>query len=163
LRSHHDGRKNFFFEGFIPEDIFPMAFRALDFTVFWCKNATQSGRLAHAQGTGSFVVGRDWEGIGETLKLPGLPAAESLDELAEMIAQLVLEPVLKKEAAGQSRQYSKRYCFANQAKKHLLIEKALAKGRHLPALDREDIEDWKWGGIYKNEIISKGEEPCTLQ
>jgi len=140
-----------------------MAFRALDFTVFWCKNATQSGRLAHAQGTGSFVVGRDWEGIGETLKLPGLPAAESLDELAEMIAQLVLEPVLKKEAAGQSRQYSKRYCFANQAKKHLLIEKALAKGRHLPALDREDIEDWKWGGIYKNEIISKGEEPCTLQ
>jgi len=166
LRSHHDGRKNFFFEVFIPEDVFPIAFRALDFTVFWCKNATQSGRLAHAQGTGPIVVGRNIEGIGETLKLSGLPAAESLGELAEMIAKLVLEPALKKEAAGQSRQYAQRYCFANQAKKHLLIEKALAKGRDLPALDREDIEDirdWKWEGISKHEIVSKGEEPCTLQ
>jgi hypothetical protein len=166
LRSKHDGKKNFFFELYIPEDVFPMAFRSLDFSVFWCNNATQSGRLAHAQGTGSLVVGRKIEGIGETLKLSGLPAAESLGELAQRIAELVLEPVLKKEAAGQSRQYARRYCFANQAKKHLLIEKALSKGRDLPALDREDnedIRDWKWGGIYKHEIVSKGEEPCTLQ
>jgi hypothetical protein len=166
LRSKHDGKKNFFLEVYIPEDVFPIAFRALDFTVFWCNNATQSGRLAHAQGTGSFVVGRDWEGIGETLKLSGLPADKSPDELAQRIAELVLEPVLKKEAAGQSRQYAQRYCFANQAKKHLLIEKALAKGSDLPALDREDnedIRDWKWGGVYKHKIVSKGEEPCTLQ
>ena len=166
LRSHHDGRKNFFFEVFIPEDIFPMAFRALDFDIFWCNNATQSGRLAHAQGAGSLVVGRNIEGIGETLKLSGLPTGKSLGELAETIAELVLEPGLKKEIKDQSWQYARRYCFANQAKKHLLIEKALAKSRDLPALDREDIEDirdWKWEGISKHEIISKGEEPCTLQ
>ena len=166
LRSSHDGKENFFFKVYIPEDIFPMAFRALDFTVFWCKNATQSGRLAHAQGTGSFVVGRDWEGIGETLKLSGLPAAESLRELAEMIAELVLEPTLKKKLGDESWQYTQRYCFANQAKKHLLIEKVLATGRDLPALDSEqivEIRDWKWRGIYKHEIVSQGEEPCTLQ
>jgi glycosyltransferase involved in cell wall biosynthesis len=166
LRSSHDGKENFFFEVYIPEDIFPMAFRALDFTVFWCNNATQSGRLAHAQGAGSFVVGRDWEGIGETLKLSGLPAAESLSELAEMIAELVLEPALKKKLGDESWQYIQRYYFVNQAKKHLLIEKVLATGRDLPALDSEqtvEIRDWKRGGIYEHEIVSQGEERCTLQ
>ena len=166
LRSHHDGRKNFFFEVYIPEDIFPMAFRALDFTVFWCNNATQSGRLAHAQGTGVCMVGRDWEGIGETLELSGLPAAESLDELAEMIAELVLEPSLKKQVANQSWQYAQRYCFTTQAKKHLLIEKALAKGTDLPTLDGEqtvEMRDWKWEEISKHEIVSQGKGICTLQ
>jgi len=166
LRSNHDGRKNFFFEVFIPEDIFPMAFSALDFAVFWCNNATQSGRLAHAQGTGAFVAGRDWEGIGETLKLSGLPAGESLSELAETIAELVLEPALKKKLGGKSRQYAQRYCFANQAKKHLAIENALAKGIDLPALDCTDVvkvRDRKWEGISKHEIVSQGEGLCTLQ
>ena len=166
LRSNHDGRENFFFEVYTPEEIFPMAFRALDFAVFWCNNATQSGRLAHAQGTGVCMVGRDWEGIGETLELSGLPAAESLYELAEMIVELVLEPSLKKQVANQSWQYAQRYCFTTQAKKHLSIQKALAKGTDLPTLDGEDIvkvRDWKWEGISKHEIVSQGEGICTLQ
>ena len=153
LRSSHDGKENFFFEVYVPEPIFPMAFRALDFAVFWCKNATQSGRLAHAQGTGVFLVGRDCEGIGETLRLSGLPAAESLDGLAEMVAELVLYPDLRKEMADQSWQYAHRYSFANQAKKHLLIEKALATGIDLPDLDSEEvikIKEWKLGGIYES-------------
>ena len=45
VRSHHDGRKNFFFEVYIPEAVFPMAFKALDFAVFWCHNRTQSERV----------------------------------------------------------------------------------------------------------------------
>ncbi len=135
LRSSHDGKYNFFFEVYVPEDIFPIAFRALDFAVFWCHNATQSGRLAHAQGTGVFITGRDCEGIGETLKLSGLPAAESLSELAEIIAEVVLEPGMKKELENQSWQYAQHHSFAMQAKKHLLIEKLLARGMDLPPLD----------------------------
>lgn len=50
------------------------------------------------RGLGVFNVGRDWEGIGETLKLSGLPAAESL----RAIAGLILEPGPKKEVADQS-------------------------------------------------------------
>lgn len=52
VRSHHDRRKNFFFEVYIPEAVFPMAFKALDFAVFWCHNGTQSERVAYAWGTG---------------------------------------------------------------------------------------------------------------
>ena len=158
LRSSHDGKENFFFEDYIPEDIFPMTFRALDFTVFWCNNATQSGRLAHAQGTGSFVVGRDWEGIGETLNLSGLPAGKTLSELAETIVELILEPGLKKEAADQSWKYAQRYCFANQAKKHLLIEKALATGIDCPSLDREQepsIRHHKWDQFHDSRKFTQ--------
>jgi hypothetical protein len=61
LKSVHDGRERLFFEDYIPETIFPLAFRALDFAVFWCHNATQSGRMAYAQGTGVTVVGRKWK------------------------------------------------------------------------------------------------------
>jgi len=88
-----------------------------------------------AQGTGTLVVGRNIEGVDETLKLSGLTAAESLIELAENIVDLVLDSKLRKEATDQNRQCAQQYCFANQTKKHLLIEKALATGADLPVLD----------------------------
>ena len=147
LKSVHNGNERLFFEVYISEEVFPLAFRALDFAVFWCRNATQSGRMAHAQGTGVCVVGRNWEGIGETLWLSGLPAAETLKELVERIAQLVLNPGLKEEMAAQSWEYAKRYCFASQAKKHLLIEKALITGKKLPASDGEETDE-----VYPGEI-----------
>jgi len=43
LKSLHDGKGNLFFEHYISEEILPLAFRALDFSVFWCHDATQSG------------------------------------------------------------------------------------------------------------------------
>ena len=141
LKSMHNGKERLFFELYIPEEVFPLAFSGLDFAAFWCQNATQSGRMAHAQGTGVCVAGRNCEGIGETLHLSGLPAAETLEELAKRIAQLVLNPGLKKEMAVRSWEYARRYCFAGQAKKHLLIERALVTGKNLPALDGVEIDE----------------------
>ena len=136
LRSIHDGKENLFFEDYLPEDILPYAFRSLDFCVFWCQNATQSGRMAHAQGSGTCVVGRRIEGIGETLDLAGLPSAVSLEDLAEKIGKLILEPALKKKAGKLSREYAERYSFENQAQKHLLLERAVELGGTLSPLDR---------------------------
>lgn len=79
----------------------------------------------------------DLEGIGETLKISALPAGKTLSEIARTVAELVLDPGLKKEVSDQSWRYAQRYCYANQAKKHLLIEKALAAGIDLPSLDSE--------------------------
>ncbi len=64
-----------------------------------------------------------------------VPAAKTLAELAETIALLVLEPERKKELLSQSRQYTLRYSFAKQAKKHLLVEKTVEEGEPLPFLD----------------------------
>ena len=136
LKSIHDGRKNLFFEDYIPESIFPLAFQALDFAVFWSHNATQSGRMAHAQGAGACVVGRNIEGIGETLKLSGLPAADTLEGLVEKIKILTLKPELKEKILRSSWCYAQKFSYEMQAQKHLLLEETIQSGRKLPILDR---------------------------
>ncbi len=136
LRAIHDGRSNIFIEDFLPEEIYPLAFRALDFSVLWPHNATQSGKMAHAQGIGSCVVGRRIEGIGETLDLAGLPSGVSIEDLVEKIAVLVLDPKAKEDAERASWHYARQFSFENQAKKHLLLEEAVRSGKEIPVLDR---------------------------
>ena len=135
LESMHNGQENLFFQNHIPEALLPLVFRALDFSVFWCRNATQSGRMAHAQGAAACVVGRKIEGIGETLELSGLPASETLEELAEIIQRFTLHPELKKEAQRLSREYARKYSYAVQAKKHLHLAESLVAGTQIPLLD----------------------------
>lgn len=140
LKELHDGEINLFYEDFLPEQIFHFAFRALDVAVFWCNNATQSGRMAHAQGTGVPIAGRDLEGIGETLRLSGLPSSQTMQGLSERIAEILSEPTLRREMEERSDRYAQRYSFSNQARKHLQLEEALLKGDPLPLLDGE-VED----------------------
>jgi len=135
LKLFHDGRENLFFEHYISEEILPLAFKALDFSVFWCHNATQSGRMSHAQGIGACIIGRKKEGIGETLELSGLPAGETLEELADIIQKLVLHPERKKEVEISGRNYARRYFYGVQARKHLLLAKSLLANQNLPSLD----------------------------
>lgn len=151
LKSIHDGKENLFYEDYIPEEIFPFAFRALDFAVFWCENATQSGRMAHAQGTGVPIAGRKWEGVGETLELSGLPTANTLEELAEKIAEILKETKQKDRMQELSEGYADQYSFYNQARKHLVLEEPIRNGTKLPVLDgevRNDLHNGKvspWG------------------
>jgi len=136
LKSIHDGKVNLFIEDYLPEETYPLAFGALDFSVFWASDGTQSGRMAHAQGTGTCVVGRRIEGVGETLDLAGLPSAVSLEDLAEKITRLVLEPGLKQEVKRSSWHYAQEFSFERQAQKHILLAEAVLSGTRLPVLDR---------------------------
>jgi len=156
LKSVHDCRKDPCLKEYFQETIFPLAFRAVDFAVFWCHNATQSGRMAYAQGAGVPVVGRKWEGVGETLGLSGLPAAETLDELAEKIAEIVREPRLREELEKLSWRCADRYSFYDQAKKHLLLEETLRAGMNLPVLDGEPVEKMREAiGWIREHIASE--------
>ena len=136
LKSVHDGKVNLFIEEYLAEEIYPLAFGALDFSAFWASDATQSGRMAHAQGTGTCVAGRRIEGVGETLDLAGLSSAVSLEDLAEKITRLVLEPGLKEEAKRASWCYAQEFSFERQAQKHVLLAEAVLSGTALPVLDR---------------------------
>ncbi len=147
LKRIHDGTENLFYEDFIPESVFPFAFRALDFAVFWCENATQSGRMAHAQGTGVPIVGRRWEGVGETLELSGLPAATTLEELADRVSEIMSEPKLMQQMEESNRRYSERFSFQEQARKHLILEEAVRKGMGLPVLDGGVGDDFHIGKV----------------
>lgn len=135
LKSIHDGKANLFFEHYLPEEFFPLAFSALDFTIFPRQDGTQSGRMAHAQGTSSCIIGRNIEGIGETLKLSGLPGFFTLAEAAEKIKKLVLEPNLKQRLKRKNLHYARQFSYERQAQKHLLIEDIICSGGKLPLLD----------------------------
>jgi glycosyltransferase involved in cell wall biosynthesis len=135
LKSTSDRRMRFFFNGYIPENMFPFIYNALDFAVFWFSNATQSGRMAHAQGTDTIVVGRDLEGIGETLRLSGLPYSDTLEGLAEKIEEMLADPKAENEVKRRNKQYAVKFSFENQAKKHLLIEESILSRDRLPKLD----------------------------
>jgi len=135
LESLHDGETNLFFEHYLAEDLLPIAFKALDFSVFWCTSATQSGRISHAQGAGACIIGRKLEGVGETLELSGLPTGRTLEELADIIQKFTLHPELKEKALTSSRRYAHAYCYRAQARKHLLLAKSLLADRKLPLLD----------------------------
>jgi hypothetical protein len=135
LKKLHDGKQNFFIETYLPEEIYPLVFQSLDFVVFWPRNATQSGRIAHAQGGRTLIVGRDIEGIGETLRKAHLPVAKELGELAEIIKELVLKPKLRQEHLEQSWKYALQFSYKVQAQKHLLLAKALGKGNKIPQVD----------------------------
>ena len=136
LKSVHDGKVNLFIEDYLAEEIYPLAFGALDFSAFWASDATQSGRMAHAQGTGTCIAGRRIEGIGETLDLAGLPSAVSLEDLSEKIVRLVSEPGLREEAKRSSWHYAQEFSFERQAQKHILLAEAVLLGTALPVLDR---------------------------
>jgi hypothetical protein len=138
LQLAHDGRNNLFFEEFLPECLLPYAYRVLDLCVFWCSNATQSGRIAHAMGARTCIVGRRIEGVGETLDKAGLLSVVSIDDMAEQIARLILDPASRRHAEKLGIEYSEHYSFQNQAKKHRLLNDALQGAQSLPALDRTE-------------------------
>ncbi len=141
LRSIHDGKENLFYEDYIPEELFPLAFRALDVAVFWCSNATQSGRMAHAQGTGVAIAGRNIEGIGETLSLSGLPSAQTIEEISDEIVEIIKDPNLCRRIEVSSDRFANQYSFKNQAQKHILLEEAVKSGTRFPILDEEVKDD----------------------
>lgn len=141
LRSLHDGKENLFYEDYLPEELFPLAFRALDVAVFWCSNATQSGRMAHAQGTGVMIAGRNIEGIGETLSLSGLPSAKTIEEISDHIVEIIKHPSLWKMMEERSDRFKNQYSFQNQAQKHILLAEAVRHGGKFPILDEEVGDD----------------------
>jgi hypothetical protein len=138
LQRAHDGRDNLFFDVYLPEDLLPFAFRAVDLCMFWCRNATQSGRIAHAMGSRTCVVGRRIEGIGETLDLAGLLSVLTVDDLVEQSVRLILDPEARRRAERLGVEYAERYSFEKQARKHALLCAALDDGHEFPVLDRTE-------------------------
>jgi hypothetical protein len=141
LRAIHNGRENLFFEDYLPECLLPVMFRSLDFSVFWCKNATQSGRMAHAQGSRTCAVGRRIEGLGETLDCSSLPSGVSLDDMADKIAYEIRNPRSMNRTENLSAAYAERFSFVAQARKHALLAHLVQLGGDpLPSLDRTEPE-----------------------
>ncbi|TKJ23478.1 MAG: hypothetical protein CEE42_11960 [Promethearchaeota archaeon Loki_b31] len=136
LKNLHNPENNFyFFETYVPEHLFAKSLRALDIIHMWQKDCRQSGKLAHALGIGATVVGRNIEGVGETLKMCGYPALNAYEDFLNEIERIIANSESKDLMEKSASEYAKTYNWENQALKHIELAESLISGKNLPLLD----------------------------
>jgi hypothetical protein len=136
LKNLHNPKNNFyFFETYVPEHLFAKSLRALDIIHMWQKDCRQSGKLAHALGIGATVVGRNIEGVGETLKMCGYPALNAYEDFLNEIERIIANSESKDLMEKSASEYAKTYNWENQALKHIELAESLISGKNLPLLD----------------------------
>jgi len=109
----------------LPPDILPIAQRAFDINLYWPKDCTQSGIVAHALGAGAVIAGRDIEGTGETFKDAGSPTAPSLRQLIMRMEQTILFPEFVDIIEQKALEYSIDFSWENQAQEHCALAQSL--------------------------------------
>jgi len=136
LEGWSDNKKSFLLNCYLPESIFHTALKAFNVLLFWPDDCTQSGRLAHAQGAGAAVVGRDMEGLGETLKQSNYFEAKSYDVFLSRVKEAILSKDIRMGFERSARAYATEFHFRVQAKKHMKIAKAVLKREKvMPKMD----------------------------
>lgn len=137
LKSFHDGKKNFFIDLYIPEKSLTLCLKAFDAIIFWPNACTQSGRLALLQGAGICGIGKNMEGVGETMKLSALPTVETYGSLINVLAKVLNRPDSKNLMIAMAKTYAKKFSYSIQAKKTLRLAKAInRKKRKSVILDK---------------------------
>lgn len=148
LKGFHDGKKNFFINLYVPERILALYLKAFDVIIFWPNACTQSGRLSLLQRAGVCAIGKDMEGVGETMKLSALPTVETYGNLINALSRILTRPESRSLMIGMARTYARKVSCSLQAKKTLRLVDALQKRKKkLPILDRGFgsylYESWK--------------------
>lgn len=137
LKSFHDGKKNFFINLYVPEKILTLYLKAFDVIIFWPNTCTQSGRLALLQGVGVCGIGKDMEGIGETMKLSALPTVKTYGSLINVLARVLTRPDSRNLMIGMARTYARKFRCSLQAKKTLRLADAIRRRKkRILILDR---------------------------
>ncbi len=125
LRQAQNLRDKYLLELWLPQEILPVAQRALDVNYYWPNDCTQSGILSHAFGAGALIAGRDLEGVGETLREAGALCEVDQDSLFLKIRQVLLDEGLRKEIEQAGVAYAARYSWKNQAQRHRDLAQSL--------------------------------------
>ena len=109
----------------LPPEILPVAQRAFDINLYWPRDCTQSGIVAHALGAGAIMAGRDMEGTGETFKDAGSPTAPTLRQLIMRMEQIILFPEFVDIIEQKALEYSTDFSWENQAQEHYALAQSL--------------------------------------
>ncbi len=134
LRTRGDSAGKFFLETYLPGDMLPVIFRALDVHFYWPSDCTQSGIVAHALGAGATIACRDMEGVGETIKTAGGLTSRDLGKLTAGIRELVLNPGLRNEISRRAFRYAEEFSWKDQALKHFELAEQLLRSKRLQRL-----------------------------
>lgn len=137
LKNFHDGKKKFFIDFYIPENKLSLYIKAFDAVVLWPNDCTQSGRLALLQGAGICGIGKNMEGIGETMKLSALPTTDTYSGLVNILARVLTRADSKNLMIDMSKTYARKFGCSIQAKKMLRLANAVRRRKkRLLILDR---------------------------
>jgi len=119
--------------------LFAKSLKALDIVHMWQEDCRQSGKLAHAIGIGATVIGRNIEGVGETLKMSGYPALSTYGDFLDEIKRVIANPESKDSMEESARMYAHTWSWDKQASKHMKLVDSLISGKELPILDEGEI------------------------
>lgn len=118
LQRTQNGKSSFLLNDWLPQTVLPLAQRAFDLNFYWPRECTQSGVLAHALGAGAIIAGRDFEGVGETLKEAGQLSDTGLRHLITKIKEMIVNPGLAERAEERALSYAAEFSWENQARRH---------------------------------------------
>lgn len=136
IEKFADNKTSFLINTYIPEKLISIVLKSFSAIPSWPQGCTQSGRLAHAMGTGSSVVARDLEGLGETLKQAGYFTAKTYDEFLRKIRDVLISEDIRRGFIRSSIAYSKDYLFEKQAEKHIVLAKYIDREKSIKIRDR---------------------------
>ena len=118
LRGQSNLKNQFLVETRLPHYMLPVAQRAFDVNIYWPRECTQSGALAHALGAGAIIAGRDIEGVGEMLKDAGHLVDDNFDRLLYKIKELLLDQEKVERIEESALKYAADYSWDKQAFRH---------------------------------------------
>lgn len=127
LKDYHDGKRKFFINSYIPEKKISLYLKAFDVVILWPNDCTQSGRLGLLQGAGVCGIGKNMEGIGETMKLSALPTVDTYGSLVNVLARVLTRTDSRDLMIGMSKTYARKFNCSIQAKKTLRLANAVKK------------------------------------
>ncbi len=127
--GNYNGPGRFFLQTYLPRDMLALLLRALDVHLYWPRDCTQSGIMAHALGAGATIACRDMEGVGETVRMAGGLTCSDFGQLIVRLRELVLDPGLREEMSQKALRYAEEFSWRNQALKHFELAEQLHRFR----------------------------------
>jgi len=119
--------------GYVPDDLLPIAYGAMDIVVYPPRLATESGALITALSHGKATIASQLPPFVEKEKKGALMTFTDAEDLSEKIRQLLKDNGLRKKLEAGARKYAEETrWFPNVAKLHLsLYESTIAKRKAL--------------------------------
>ena len=74
------------------------------------------------------MTGRDLETVGEALRMSGYPACKTCGEFVASVENILENPELEDSMARSAGRYAEKFCWRNQAAKHLQLAEAVLEG-----------------------------------
>ena len=129
LKTKYRRDGGFLLDIYLPAEMLPIIFKAVDVHFYWPSDCTQSGILAHSLGAGAVIACRDMEGVGETVKMAGGLTNPDFAQLISGIGNLLVNNLRRRQISERAMKYASRFSWKKQSLKHYALAEMLCRSR----------------------------------